>query len=41
MLDLEFNDDFQVNVGVELDGLALPGEVKLDFSYVENRAQTE
>ena len=30
-LDLELDDDFQVDVGVELDGLALPGEVKLDF----------
>ena len=40
-LDLELDDDFQVDVGVELDGLALPGEVKLDFSYIENRAQTE
>ena len=32
-LDLELDDDFQVDVGVELDGLALPGEVKLDFLY--------
>ena len=30
---LELDDDFQVDVGVELDGLALPGEVKLDFLY--------
>ena len=24
-LDLELDDDFQVDVGVEIDGLALPG----------------
>ena len=38
-LDLELDDDFQVDVGVELDGLALPGEVKLDLELdfiVEN-----
>ena len=40
-LDLELDDDFQVDVGVELDGLALPGEVNLVFLYKENRDQTE
>ena len=28
-----FELDFQADVGVKLDGLALPGEVKLDFLY--------
>ena len=32
---MELDDDFQVDVGVELDGLALPGEVKLDFLYIK------
>ena len=32
-LDLELDFDFQVDVGVEMDDLALPGEVKLDFLY--------
>ena len=32
-LDLELDDNFQMDDGVELDGLALPGEVKLDFLY--------
>ena len=39
-LDLELDFDFQADVGVELDGLALPGEVKLDLELdfiVENR----
>ena len=30
-LDLEVDFDFQADVGVELDGLVLPGEVKLDL----------
>ena len=30
-LDLELDFDFQTDVGVELDGLALLGEVKLDL----------
>ena len=48
-MDIDF--DFQADVGVELDGLALPGEVKLDFLYrksssahvlyMENAFQTE
>ena len=32
-LDLEVDFDFQVDVGVEMDDLALPEEVKLDFLY--------
>ena len=32
-LDLELDFDFQVDVGVEMDDLALPGEVELDFLY--------
>ena len=39
-LDLELDFDFQTDVGVELDGLALLGEVKLDLELdfiVENR----
>ena len=38
-LDLELDFDFQDDVGVELDGLSLPGEVKfdleLDFMYIK------
>ena len=50
-LDLELDFDFQADVGMELDGLALPGEVKLDllyrksssahFLYMENALQKE
>ncbi len=32
---MELDDDFQADVGVELYGLALPGEVKLDFLYIK------
>ena len=32
-LDLELDDDFQVDVGVELDDLALPEEVQLVFLH--------